>query len=68
MAAFADAEAICAGVEGTSAMRRPERRLHLLLWTLIAPAVAAGLAFALRHAPADPVADLPGVVAADGAR
>lgn len=49
-------------------MRRPERRLHLLLWIAIAPAVAAGLVLALRRAPADPVAELPGVIAADEER
>lgn len=49
-------------------MRRPQRRLHLLLWIAIAPAVAAGLVLALRRAPADPVADLPGVVVTDRAR
>lgn len=49
-------------------MRRPQRRLHLIMWIVIAPAIAAGLVLALRNAPADPVADLPGVIVVDGAR
>ena len=39
-------------------MRRPHRRLHLLLWMILAPMIAAGLALALLSAPADPVTDL----------
>jgi hypothetical protein len=40
-------------------VKRVHRRLHLLLWSLVAPAAAAGLALALRHLPADARADIP---------
>lgn len=49
-------------------MKRPQRRLHLIMWIAIAPAIAAGLVLALQNAPADPVADLPGVIVDDEAR
>lgn len=49
-------------------MRRPQRRLHLVMWIAIAPAIAAALILALRNAPADPVTDLPGVAVTDEAR
>lgn len=39
-------------------MRRPQRRLHLLFWLLLAPAIFAGLALAMNNAPADPITDL----------
>lgn len=38
-------------------MRRPQRRLHLLLWLLTVPLVAAGLLLAAIHAPRDAVND-----------
>lgn len=40
-------------------MKRAHRRVHLLIWLLVAPAAAAGLAFALRNLPAEPQADIP---------
>jgi hypothetical protein len=40
-------------------VKRPHRRLHLVIWLLIAPAVAAGLALALRHLPAETRTDIP---------
>ncbi len=39
-------------------MRRPQRRLHLLMWTAIAPAVAFGVFFALTNIPPETVVDL----------
>jgi len=41
-------------------MRRPHRRLHLVLWLLIAPIIGAGIFLALRHAPAEPIAEIDG--------
>jgi len=49
-------------------MRRPQRRLHLVLWIAIAPAIAAGLFLALKNAPASPEASLDEAIIADGAR
>ncbi len=49
-------------------MRRPQRRLHLMLWLLVAPAAAAGLLLALRHAPVAPVGEIPADAVTDGAR
>lgn len=49
-------------------MRRPHRRLHLLIWLIAGPAAAAGLAFALKTAPADPRGDLPAAAIADRGR
>lgn len=40
-------------------MKRAHRRLHVLVWLLVAPAAAAGLALALRNLPADARADIP---------
>lgn len=48
-------------------MRRPQRRLHLLMWMALAPAIAAGVFLALRHAPSDPRADLAEILVTDGA-
>jgi hypothetical protein len=39
-------------------MRRPQRRLHLVLWLLLAPLIAAGFALAMKNAPSDTAADL----------
>lgn len=49
-------------------MRRPQRRLHLVIWLLLAPAIFAGLALAMKNAPADPAADLADSVITDEAR
>lgn len=54
-------------------MRRPQRRAHLLMWLMIAPAVAAGFFLALKNAPADSRSDLDdalvtGAESAEGAR
>lgn len=49
-------------------MRRPLRRMHLLIWMIVAPAAAAGLILALRSAPADPVSDLADAIVTDGGR
>lgn len=49
-------------------MRRPQRRLHLMLWIVIAPAVAAGLVLALMNSPASPEATLEAPIITDGAR
>jgi hypothetical protein len=49
-------------------MRRPQRRLHLLLWIAIAPAIAAGVFLALRNSPAAPVSTLDEAIVTDGAR
>ena len=40
-------------------MKRAHRRLHLLIWMLVAPAAAAGLALALGNLPADARAGIP---------
>ncbi len=34
-------------------MKRPQRRLHLMIWIVLAPTIAAGLALALWRAPPD---------------
>lgn len=49
-------------------MKRPERRLHLLLWLAIAPLAAAGLALALSNAPAAPAAAIDDLIVTDGGR
>lgn len=38
-------------------MRRPQRRLHVLLWLLTGPLVAAGPFFAAIHAPGEATND-----------
>lgn len=43
-------------------MKRPHRRLHLLIWLIVGPAAAAGLLLALNNVPADPRSDLPAIV------
>jgi hypothetical protein len=49
-------------------MKRPYRRLHLLIWLITAPVAAAGLVLALNAVPADPRADLPAAAVTDGGR
>ncbi|MEZ5921647.1 MAG: hypothetical protein R3C60_09890 [Parvularculaceae bacterium] len=49
-------------------MRRPHRRAHLILWLLIAPAAAAGLALALMNRPADPRGAIPDDIVTSEAR
>ncbi len=48
-------------------MRRPQRRLHLLMWIALAPVIAAGVFLALRESPADPMADLAEILVTGGA-
>lgn len=48
-------------------MRRPERRLHLLLWLAIAPISAAGLILALISMPADAPAEIDDALVTDEA-
>ncbi len=40
-------------------MKRAHRRAHLLLWLLIGPVTAAGVALAVLRAPADAAGDIP---------
>lgn len=49
-------------------MKRPQRRLHLLLWIVLAPAFAAGLALAMLAAPDDAPGDLPAAAVSVEAR
>lgn len=44
-------------------MRRAHRRVHLLIWTLLAPIVAAGFLLALNTRPGRPIADIPAAFA-----
>ncbi len=45
-------------------MKRPHRRVHLLVWAILAPAtIAAGL-FAWMQRPATPYSEIPGVIEA----
>ena len=44
-------------------MKRAHRRMHVLLWLLLAPLTLAGLALALKSRPAALVTEIPAPVA-----
>ena len=46
-------------------MRRAHRSMHLVLWVLLAPAVAAAAWIALSHRTDDPVVDAPDAVVSE---
>ncbi len=46
-------------------MRRPQRRLHVLMWLAVAPAAIAGVYLALNNAPAVPAEPIADVIVTD---
>jgi hypothetical protein len=49
-------------------MKRPHRRIHLVIWPVIFLATAFGMLAASRLAPADPLTDIPDAAIASGGR
>ncbi len=49
-------------------MKRAHRRAHLVLWLLIGPAAAAGLALAITRAPSEAAGDIPSAALTDAGR
>jgi hypothetical protein len=46
-------------------MRRAHRRIHVLVWLILAPAVALGVYAAVTQRPREPVTELPDAIAED---
>lgn len=46
-------------------MRRAHRRVHVLVWLILAPAVAFGVYAAIAQRPGEPLTDLPDAIAED---
>ncbi|MEL7490342.1 MAG: hypothetical protein AAGJ73_06460 [Pseudomonadota bacterium] len=47
-------------------MRKPHRRIHLLIWLALAPATLAAALYALRLAPVDQQTELPVFIEGSG--
>lgn len=43
-------------------MRRAHRRIHLLAWLILTPAVAVGVYVALAHRPGEPRSQVPDAI------